>query len=93
MTGVRFVCGRSPPPICFCEVLGHYFSLEVALCVGMYMEVRERMDLKRVMRLFPSPAANATFLNIQFLACPFWSFLTVVKLGTVVLKMDSHTKG
>lgn len=51
------------------------------------------MDLKTVMRLFPSPAANATFLNIQFLAGPLWSFVTVVKLGTGVLKMDSHTKG
>lgn len=44
------------------------------------------MDLKTVMRLFPSPAANATFLNIQF-------SITVVKLGTGVLKMHDHTKG
>lgn len=51
------------------------------------------MDLKTVMRLFPSPAAKATFLYIQFLAGPLWSFITVVKLGTEVLKMHGHTKG
>lgn len=38
-------------------------------------------------------AANATFLSIQFLAGPLWSFITVVKLGTGILKMDSHVKG
>lgn len=58
------------------------------------MKRREsKTGLKTVMRLFPSPAANATFLNIQFLADPLWSFITIVKLGTGVLKMDSHTKG